>query len=223
LNRLLTAALLALALPGAAAAATFSGTWNVGGDALRDPGLVISTTPRAERGGAVSFSLGDGQSTSLNLFRIWTREASVGADDLVPRGLSAGFDFGEASGAVEGTTRGHRGLGLQWGSVDWTAPLVLDVGGGRLSVELENAGFNRGAFGLSDGERWGSDVKATFSYTAPVPLPPGLALLMSGLGALGAVRLRGYFSTAGRKPAARASAASQNQASPRAGSIRVAA
>jgi hypothetical protein len=202
LKRWFAAAFLAVASPGLAGAATFSGTWDVSGSALRDPGLVISTTPRAESGRPVSFNLGDGESTSFKLFRIWTRETSVGADDLVPSELSVGFDFDGARGDVEGTTLGHRALGIQWGSVDWTAPLVLDVGGGLLSVELENAGFNRGAFGLSEGERWGSDVKATFSYTAPVPLPPGFGLLVVGLGALGAVRLRrGYFGTAGRKPA----------------------
>jgi hypothetical protein len=174
---------------GAAAAATFTGSWELSGSALADPGLVVAAGPD---GGSFAFDLAGGQSTSFSLFRLWSPEGSVGSDDLVPRGLEVRFGLsGGASGAVAGTTAGHRLLGLQWGSVDWREPLALDLGdGGILSVALDDAVFNAGFLGLAGGESFGADVQATFSYTAPVPLPAGAGLLLLGLGALGLLAMR---------------------------------
>jgi hypothetical protein len=186
----IAAVALGLALPGAVSAATFSGSWNVSGSALSDPGLVVA----ASGSPSFSFDLDSGQSTSFDLFRIWSPEADVGSDDMAPRSLDVGFDLSShgAGGSVAGTTAGHKFLGFQWGSVDWDQPLDIDVGHGTLSVALADTGFNTGFFGLLKGEDFGSNVKATFSYTAPapVPLPAGLGLIAAACGALGLAGVR---------------------------------
>jgi hypothetical protein len=184
LKSILAAAALAAALPGAASAAFFSGTYGVYGDALTDPGLVVSTSP----GSAFSFNLGSGESKSFDLFKIWTDETDVGKDDYADDGIGVYFDVSShgASGSVEGKARGTNLLLFQWGSVDWSKPLELDVGTGTLSIALADAVFNKGLFGLTEGDRHGATVGATVSYTAaPVPLPAGLGLIAAGTAALG--------------------------------------
>ncbi|WP_297970251.1 VPLPA-CTERM sorting domain-containing protein [uncultured Amaricoccus sp.] len=184
MKHLIPAAIAAILLAPAASAATFTGTWGVSGSALADPGLVVRTSAP----GGFSFDLADGQTTSFDLFRIWTDEGDVGADDTAPRALDVAFYLGSASGTLGGTTRGHGGF-FQWGSVDWSAPLLLDVGSGVLSIALQNATFNGGVLGLWDGAKHGADVSASFSYAerapAPVPLPAGFGLIALGMGALG--------------------------------------
>jgi hypothetical protein len=190
LKMMIGAAALALALSSAASAATFSGSFSVYGDALHDPGLVVSTSPS---NGWFSVDLADGESKSQNLFRIWTDEVAVNdEDDRTPRSLGVGFDVAShwASGAVEGSSVGSNGgfLNLfEGGSVAWE-PLLLDVGTGKLSIALSNTDFNWGLIDIKEGVKYGADVYATFSYTAspaPVPVPAGLALILSGAGALG--------------------------------------
>ena len=68
--------------------------------------------------------------------------------------------------------------------------MLLDVGTGVLSVELEDTRFNAGFLSLAKGEPWGSDVRATFSYTSPVPLPAGFGLIAAGVAALGLLGIR---------------------------------
>jgi hypothetical protein len=191
LKHLICAALLAATLPAAASSATFTGSWSASGSALSDPGLVVQTsTP-----GGISFDLLDGQSTTFDLFRIWTDEADVGPDDTAERSLDIAFDISShgASGALAGVTRGHASF-FQWGSIDWSAPLALDVGTGTLSIVLGGAHFNGGILSLWKGYKHGADVEATFSYAehtpAPVPLPAGFGLLALGMGALGAASRR---------------------------------
>jgi MYXO-CTERM domain-containing protein len=184
------AAALALALTAApAGAVTVGGTWSVSGPALADPGLVVATSAPS---GGFSLSLERGQSATLDLFRLWTPEAAVGADDRVARGLSVAFALeGGGAGTIAGTSAGHRGLGMAWGTLDWAAPLSLEVaGGGTLSIALDDTAFNAGFVKLAPGARFGSDVQATFSYVAPVPLPPAGALLLAALAASGLVRRR---------------------------------
>lgn len=192
MRSMLAAAGLLLTLPGIAAAVTLGGSWSVSGSALSDPGLVVTTRPAP--GGQFVLSLEDGRAASVDLFRLWTLEGSVGADDRVARLLDVSFGFSgpdlSGSGTVRGTTVGHRELGLQWGSVDWAAPLALDLGGGTLSVTLEDTVFNGGILGLSPGSRLGADVRATFLYTTPVPLPAGAGLILAGLAALGLLARR---------------------------------
>jgi hypothetical protein len=185
----LFAALLALALPDAAAAVTVQGSWSLAGDALSGTGLAIRTNRDT---GAFALDLADGAETRFRLFRIWTDETDVGEDDRAASAILASFglDAASASGSIAGTTRGHRALGFQWGTVDWQAPLELDLGHGLLSILLSDETFGRGLLALRNGRRHGADVFANVSYTAgptvaPVPLPAGLPLALTGLVLLG--------------------------------------
>ena len=188
---LVAAAALALALPGAASALSFSGSWDVSGSALTDPGLVVRTDPTSNH---FAFDLDDGRSKSLNLFRIWTDETSIQADDKVPNDLSVGFSVNGANGPLTGSVAGHSQwfsiFNTQFGSLTFGGPIDLDVGTGILSVALKGVDeFNKGLYGLKKGEKYGGEVSADFSYRenspAPVPLPAGLGLIVAGLGALG--------------------------------------
>jgi hypothetical protein len=189
----LFAVVLALAFPGAAFAVTVQGSWGLGGDALSGAGLEVRTSRQA---GAFDVDLAEGAETRFRLFRIWTDESDVGADDRVAASLVAGFDlptFGRG-GSVAGGVRGREALPFQWGTLDWQAPLELDLGGGTLSIRLSDEAFGHGLLGLSRGRRSGADVFARVSYTAgtasPVPLPAGLPLVLAGLGLLGLLARR---------------------------------
>ena len=184
----LFAVALALVLPGAASAVTVDGSWWLAGDALSGSGLEVRVSRRA---GDFGFDLADGAERRLRLFRIWTDEADVGADDRTAASLVAGFDLPALGrgGSVAGEVRGREALPFQWGTVDWGAPLEIEVAGGTLSVLLSDKAFGRGALGLSRGRRSGADVFASFGFAAgtvsTVPLPAGLPLLLAGLGLLG--------------------------------------
>ena len=197
MRHLIAAAVLGVALPGAASALTFNGAWNISGDALTDPGLVIKTSPAS---GSFSFDLDDGESTSFKIFRIWTDEGNVGDDDWAANDIFANFTINGASGSLAGTVKGHKAYAFPiffpaWGSVDWANPLQLNLGTGILSVALTGVEhFNKGLFGLERGEAHGGKVYASFSYKetspAPVPLPAGLGLIAAGIGALGFFGIR---------------------------------
>ena len=193
LKHLIAAAALALAVPGAASAVTFTGSFVVSGSALSDPGLVVSTSPGS---GPLAFDLDLGGSTTFKLFDIWTDEGSISSDDRVPQSLEVAFNLSSplASGSIFGSSVAE-GLIRQQGAVTWNGPAQLGFGdGGILSVALSDATFNKGLFALNRGEGKGADIYATFTYAAepaqvqtpaPVPLPAGLGLIVAGLGALG--------------------------------------
>lgn len=193
----IAAAALALALPGAVSAATFNGSFNITGTAFADPGLVVRTADNANPFG---FDLEDGQSTSVNLFRVWTDEVAVNDDDRQARIMDVNLSVNGANGTISGESYGANGglFGLfEGGRVDWGNPLALDVGTGTLTVSLfsglfsSSTDFNWGFIDIAEGYKHGADVYAKFSYdAAPVPLPAGLALILSGLGALGVVGAR---------------------------------
>ncbi len=187
----LVAAALACLLPGAASALTFTGNYTVTGSALTDPGLVVEVAPNP---GTFSFDLDSGQSTTFNIFDIWTSETAVNSDDRVPQSLAVNFNLLSPTGTgILGGESVASGLILQYGSVDWSSPLQIALSdGGTLSIALSDATFNWGLFGLTPGQRNGADVFATFTYTSPsaVPLPAGLGLLIAGMGALGAAGYR---------------------------------
>lgn len=198
LKHLATAAFFLGASTVASMAATISGSFALSGDAYTNaPGLVANTDVTS---GSFNLNLGAGASTSFTLFRIWTEEPAVDADDLAARSLLADFSVsGFSTGTVNGALVGVKTGPLQYGQLSWLAPIVLNGPSGSLVVINLSAGtFNfSAANALLPGSGFGYDVLATVTYViAPVPLPAAGAALLAGLGMLGFVRRRKGAATA---------------------------
>lgn len=147
-----SAAALIVSAGMASAATTFTGSWAVSFNQA-DPGLVISVDAPTGTG---SLDLELGQSATFNIFDLWTTETAVNGDDTVAKPISAAFTLttpGAGSGSVNGSTVGvSTGWGFyQAGKLTWDEPLQLTFGNtGVLEIELSNASFQPGYFGLSD-------------------------------------------------------------------------
>lgn len=184
---------LLLSSAAAAAAVTINGSFSLSGNAYNEPGLVVQTSVQ---GGNFSLDLTSGQSTTFDLFSIWTNENRVNGNNTRTRSLVADFSLGAfgASGSVNGTTTGTNIFGvMQYGSVDWTAPLTLALNnGGSLRIALSDETYNLGLLRLSSGINWAATVQATATYIAPnaVPLPASGVLLVGAIGAAAALRRR---------------------------------
>lgn len=154
-----------------------------------DPGLLIQTQQLLSQPSNFSLSVG-GSSHTVDLFRIWTDEAVINVDDLIPQNISVLFDFSQPSfgGSSQGATTGSAAfwiLGTSGaGSVSWTNPLLLNFGpnsDGVLSITLSNENFNAGSglfnysFPLTPGYAHGATVKATFALLQDpsAAAPPG--------------------------------------------------
>lgn len=184
-----------LCIPGAASALSFSGDWTITTIRSTDPGLVVETS--ASSGSFSTPDLAVGASHTFSLFDIWTDEADAAwFEDTVPYPISVSFNFSSpaAAAVVGGTTQGHNFLLFQWGELDWEPSTTVSFGpndSGTLTLALSDVIFNKGLFGLKEGERHGANVTATLKYTtAPVPLPATLPLLLGGIALVGAVRRR---------------------------------
>jgi hypothetical protein len=111
-----------------ASAVSFSGSYQV--NALSsDPGLVIQTQELADPLNFVLTNPGD--MFTVDLFKIWTNETDIGADDFMHAGISVDFDFSAppTSGTVTGATFGATALFVfEGGELVWDGPKVLDFG-----------------------------------------------------------------------------------------------
>jgi hypothetical protein len=130
-----------------------------------DDGLIINTSLALPQT-PYSFSLNDGESKTFSFFNIWTTETYVNADDKVPRDISATLFFSDplTNATVEGLTFGGSiwwGL-AQWGQVVWEnpAPTFTAPDGRVFMVDLTDAIFNLGLWGLNEGLCYGATVKA---------------------------------------------------------------
>jgi len=160
-----------------------------------DPGLVIQQQELL--GTPWVFDLELGQSTTVDLFEIWTDEGSVNWDDLTPKDISVAFSFSSPPPPFDGSSTGHTAGqwlfgAIQWGDVVWNSPLELPLGylgDGMLKITLSNETFNEGLFGLSEGPGYGATVEATFTLLAePTAIPePASMLVWGSLGLLSVV------------------------------------
>jgi hypothetical protein len=210
---LLTAGVAAgLALTAASAHATVftleSYTVNANiGDANSDSGLTVDikdllTIPALGK----NIDLGTTNPQTFNLFKIYTPETSVNADDLNPVDISVDFAFSAPtpnSGAtVGGTTQGNLILfGLfQDGSVSWNGPGIFTwtapglANPGEMDITLSNGSFDTGILGLHGGSSAGYVVTAQFDWqhdpSGAVPEPASWALMIGGFGMAGTMLRR---------------------------------
>lgn len=158
--------------------------------------------------GSVNFSLtgstGPGNSTTMNLFDIWTPETEFDFPDVSAQPISVAFNF-TAPSAHTGTVTGETGIFFQGffnpiGQVTWsTTPTTINFGGETLSVALGNATFNFATQDECEHDHEDcsvtpdvADVTATFTQTitAGVPEPASWALMISGFGMTGAMLRR---------------------------------
>lgn len=194
--QLAAAALLAstCAIP-AAMAINFVGDYTIAANSS-DPGLVVSTSNSQP---SLNFNLNNvGDSTTFDLFDIWTDETTVNAgEDTVAKPISVTFDFTNPElfgGNVDGSTVGNRilfGL-IQNGKLTWDndGDATFNFwGGGRLGVHLTDVTFNAGLFGLKEGPSHGGTVEATFTLNA-VPEPATWLTMIAGFGMIGAAMRR---------------------------------
>lgn len=195
-------AALSISATSAFAATTFDGGYTETHN-TSDPGLIINTKAINSN---FSFDLDQGQSTSVQLFKIFTNETSVNADDLASKVIDVEFAFTAPDafgGGVSGTTSGQTAPLLflqgffQDGVVTWAnnGNAVLDFGnGGELGVHLNDATFNSGGFfGLDGGKKFAATITADFTElkaASAVPEPATWATMMVGLFGVGAVLRR---------------------------------
>ena len=158
-----------------------------------DPGLVLHTT---DLPGAINVNLTNpGDHASVNLFTLWTNEGSVELfEDTVAKPISVLFSFTAPdvfAGTVTGDTYGVWGI-VQKGHVSWDGPVILNFGnGGKLKVSLNDTDFNKGFFGLDEGEKYGATIKGKFTLiAASAPEPATWAMMISGFGLVGATLRR---------------------------------
>ncbi len=189
----LAATTAALALAASAAhAAAFVGDYSASVNGS-DPGLIIKTT---DLPGAININLTNpGDSASVNLFTIWTPETDVALfEDTVAKPISVLFSFTSPDtfgGTVSGSTFGVWGV-VEKGHVSWSGPVTMDFGnGGKLKVSLNDADFNKGYFGLDEGEKYGATIKGKFTLiAASAPEPTTWAMMIAGFGLAGATLRR---------------------------------
>jgi hypothetical protein len=160
-----------------------------------DPGLVLWSRDVLPDG--YQFTLNTvGQSTTVNLFQIGTRETQLNWDDLVPETINVSFAFSSPPPPFDTEADGITGA-FQWGSatnpfgyVVWDNPLLVAFGTtGLLGITLEHETFSL------PGSAY---VSATFTLLSedtggsptPVPEPSTMILFGSGAAAMALRRRR---------------------------------
>ncbi len=149
-------------------------------------GLVVDFSPSE---GEFSATLEEGQSKTVTLFNLSASETFWRSDDATPHPITVDFAFTSPevlTGQLGGTTQGVQFLGFfVKGQVQWDDPLQVVFGpgdSGLLTISLNDATFK---------QKKDAQISATFEYaTAPIPLPAGLPLLLSGIAAFGFVAHR---------------------------------
>jgi ethanolamine utilization microcompartment shell protein EutS len=198
-SSLVAATALLAAVP--AAASNFAGDYDVLLNSA-DPGLKVSYQPIASDVNGLNFSLNQGQTATIGLFKLYTPEEAVNVEDdfaSKPINVAFGFTLPDAfGGSVDGTTQGtglvtFLGVIFDAGTVTWAnggTQLINFGNGGQLLVDLDDATFNAGIVDLKPGAKKGAVISADFTLlkeSVAVPEPASWALMISGFGMAGAI------------------------------------
>jgi hypothetical protein len=162
-----------------------------------DPGLVLWERDLLED--PYEFDLSAvGETETVSLFRVGTKETALNFDDLIPRSIDVEFSFTAPPPAFGGNAAGITGAfwwGDSFGYVLWNNPLVLAFGNyGLLGITLSNATFDLPG---------SASVFATFELLradgngspTPTPEPSAALLLLIGLGIFLVSRRRAILSS----------------------------
>ena len=97
-----------------------------------DPGLAINRFhPIAPLNGDVTVDLALGESQTIDLFSVGTRERAVDGDDFVRRNIRVMFQFREPQSSFTGVVNGGSfGVGQQ-GRIVWADPVSVEFGSER--------------------------------------------------------------------------------------------
>ena len=189
--KLIAAGLLAASVSAPAMAVEFLGSYNTSAHSSGN-GLLIKTTPGPQN---IGFDIDEGESTGwIKLFNIWTDETDVEwGEDTTPKSftLTFNFDTPEFDGIANGVTFGVNYVITQYGVLDWANDGQFDFAfgnGGLLSLQLTDADFNKGLFGLNEGKKYGDKVygKFTLESVSAVPVPATWLTMIAGFGMVGA-------------------------------------
>ena len=183
-----------------AQATVFAGNWQLTTYDNSDPGLVLGVQNLSPSAFSVDLGVTDPQ--SIKLFKLYTDETSVNADDLVASPISLTFTFTAPTPnngpiVVGGNTQGYAtffGL-VQGGKLTWAnnGQAQLTYGGnntGLMTLGVNGGVFNEGIGGLTEGNnKKALTVKATFDWDhdpSAVPEPATWAMMIGGFGMAGA-------------------------------------
>lgn len=144
----------------------------------------------------LDFTLDEGQSVTIDLFRLWNTTTSFRNSGIQNENVEVGLSFGSLgsvggtlNGAVRGdVTRQDRQFVFHSGSIDFgSAPLALvfgEQGDGLLNVTLSDATFGTGLAGAGIVRGTFSLLSAPSSVSVPTPaanpLPAELPLPLGG-------------------------------------------
>ncbi len=212
------AAAAGVALAATSANATvFAGHWELSQLDTADPGLVLNTWT-FPGGPDFSVDLGAQDPDYVDLFKLYTDETHINADDTATSAIQLKFFFDTPANndgpvVVDGGTKGYTFLGIfQGGVLTWAnggqglltwgngEPGLIEPG--RMTLTVNGGKFNEGIFGVHEGKKHGLVVTAKFDWDndpvfGAVPEPATWALMIGGFGmAGGALRRRRALATA---------------------------
>lgn len=198
MKKFLLSCVAALSISGAADAATYSVDVTAtpfrvpGMDGLQTRAFVLSPSGAQNFNGATySFDLVNaGDSVSMDVYGLVHFNASLDADDLIPRPSTATFDFGGAIGSITilGTSFGVAGAPAS-ALATFVSGIIRVAPGLGIQITLADTVFGTDGTAFVRSRAGIGFVNATFEL-ASIPVPASLPLSLTALGLMGFVAQR---------------------------------